>query len=69
MFSNDIFEVEILRWYVQIYDVYKLNNNNPLVPLIAPFVVADAQFATLKTKVTLPPMEFQPLEWVSTLTL
>ena len=52
--SSDVYDVEILRWCVQIYDVYDWNNGNPLVPLIAPFIISDAELATLTASVTLP---------------
>jgi hypothetical protein len=52
--SSDVYEVEILRWCVQIYDVYDWNNSNPIVPLIAPFIITDAELATLQASVTLP---------------
>jgi len=52
--GDDVFEVEILKWCVQIYDVYDWNNSNLLVPLIAPFTITDAELAQLKLTVTLP---------------
>ena len=42
------------RWCVQIYDVYDWNNGNPLVSLIAPFIITDAELTTLASAVTLP---------------
>lgn len=51
--GDDVFEIEILKWCVQIYDVYDWNNTSN-VPLIAPFTITNAELKVLLTKVKLP---------------
>lgn len=51
--SDDVFDIDILKWCVQIYDVYDWNFSKAKPPF-TPFPLDDAQFATFLQKVKLP---------------
>ena len=51
--GDDVFEVRILKWCVQVYDVYDWNFGKLHVPQ-TPFPLSDADFATFTSKVKLP---------------